>query len=354
MPGEDNSCTQRAHLTITIGAKPFHRFPVEFRIDTAYGMKQKVLRNVIRLDDPDVRDLFSYILGWGQRPRLLRSRIHYWQMWRPKQRIDGLVPEFIGGPLAKLHKIFYVFALLLIFLAFSVSGTSDETALPVLFITASALAACGYALSRRAHFIRNEGRPLGDPRLLTLVDSWQTVVFGAAEECSRIREGFLRLSTSAQRPDFDCHMEKLWHWGIDGKEEREQVVLTFKRGIVFCQIYQYGRDLYVGWDGHLNKGQWAEQTITTGIDSSSWSVTSVNMVTPGTQLNTEYDVIDLNCLMEWTHAQLVRLLKDLMQEKKIEQEIDFTILRGQRQGLSPTSDGKRKAGFVRELLRRTG
>ncbi len=78
------------------------------------------------------------------------------------------------------------------------------------------------------------------------------------------------------------------------------------------------------------------------------------MVTPGTQLNTEYDVIDLNCLMEWTHAQLVRLLKDLMQEKKIEQEIDFTILRGQRQGLSPTSDGKRKAGFVRELLRRTG
>ncbi|HET9254489.1 MAG TPA: hypothetical protein VFO16_04715 [Pseudonocardiaceae bacterium] len=39
-------------------------------------------------------------------------------------------------------------------------------------------------------------------------------------------------------------------------------------------------------------------------------------------------------MIEWAHAKLVQLVKDLMEERKIDQEIDFKILRGERQDLT--------------------
>ena len=353
VPGKDQTSTQRASLSITIDPKPFHLFPFEFQIDTAYGQKKKSLRNILNLEDQDVNDLFAYILGWGPKPKLLRPRVSSWQIWRPRQRIKGLIPEFIGTTLVHLEKLLYVGAAILLSLSFYTSETGDSTEQLFLLIMGVVLAACGYASSKRAHFMKTEGRPLGDPRVLIRVDSWQTVVFGAGNEYSRLRQDFLVTASSTQLANATCKMEKVWAWGIDGKEEREQIVLTFKRGIVFCQIYEYGNDLYIGWDGHINTGQWAERTLTTGIDSTTWSITSVNMVTPGTQTITEYDVIDLNCLMEWTHVQLVKLLKDMIHNRKIEQEIDFKILRGQRQGLTNTENTKKKNWLSEGIFRRT-
>ena len=60
---------------------------------------------------------------------------------------------------------------------------------------------------------------------------------------------------------------------------------------------------------------------------------AVSTVVPGTQSISEYDLIDLSCLMEWTHAQLTNLAKRLLEELKIDQEIDFKIVRGERQSL---------------------
>ena len=59
--------------------------------------------------------------------------------------------------------------------------------------------------------------------------------------------------------------ERIWYWGLDGKEERDQFVVTVGRGIVFCQVYGYGEDVYIGWDGHLNRGQWVEEVVASGI-----------------------------------------------------------------------------------------
>ena len=107
--------------------------------------------------------------------------------------------------------------------------------------------------------------------------------------------------------------------------------LTAGRAIVFCQIHQYGKDLYVGWDGHLNRGQWVEQTVASGIDKATHNPITISRVVPGTQPVTEYDLADLSCLMEWVHAQAVKLLKQLITEKNIDQEIDFKIQRAERQ-----------------------
>ena len=118
--------------------------------------------------------------------------------------------------------------------------------------------------------------------------------------------------------------------------------MTSGRGIVFCQIYQYGDDLYVGWDGHVNIGQWVEEAVVTGIDRATRKPIVLNAVVSGTQPASEYDVMDLSCLVEWTHAQVVKLLKRLIEDQQIDQEIDFHILRGERQTL--TTQGGSSAG----------
>jgi hypothetical protein len=122
--------------------------------------------------------------------------------------------------------------------------------------------------------------------------------------------------------------------------------------MVFCQIYGYDQELYVGWDAHLNSGQWVEETVVTGIDKQTGALTQVNTVRPGFQRLTEYDIVDVNCLLEWTHLQLVQLLQRLMEERKIDQEIDFKILRGERQGLTGQQATEEAQQAARRRLRR--
>ena len=112
---------------------------------------------------------------------------------------------------------------------------------------------------------------------------------------TRIRDRFLKLLKNSPNEKFRSRIERVWYWGLDGKEEREQIVLTSGRGVVFCQIYQYGDDLYVGWDGHVNIGQWVEQAVATGIDRATRKPTVLKAVVSGTQQPSEYDVMDLSC-----------------------------------------------------------
>lgn len=129
---------------------------------------------------------------------------------------------------------------------------------------------------------------------------------------------------------FNYSEEQHWAWGLDGKEERDQIVLRFKRAILFCQIYQYGEGLYIGWDAHFNLGQWVEEKVAHGLDRVTGKLTTICMVVPGIQMVTRYDLADLNCLVEWTHGQITQLVKRYIAEKKIDQEIDFKILRRDR------------------------
>ncbi len=59
----------------------------------------------------------------------------------------------------------------------------------------------------------------------------------------------------------------------------------------------------------------------------------INTVTPSIARATEYDLIDVNSLIEWVHSRVVQVLKQVMAEHKLDQEIDFKIVRGERQSL---------------------
>jgi hypothetical protein len=195
---------------------------------------------------------------------------------------------------------------------------------------------------RAPRLVRSAGKPLAEPRFLSYLDAWQTVIFDAGRDADRVRERVMALFTHADRQNFTCGVERIWHWGLDGKIEREQFVLRHGRGVVFCQIYGYGSDLYVGWDAHLNVGTWRETRVSAGIDRETGQRVTLMAVEPATQVAGEYDLVDLNCLLEWTHAQLVKVLKQYVKERQIDQEIDFTIIRGDRTQATRTTDTARK------------
>jgi hypothetical protein len=198
--------------------------------------------------------------------------------------------------------------------------------------------------------VRAGGRPLAEPRTLFYLDAWQTVVFDAGGDAPRIREQILGLFSNATQQRFACTVEMIWHWGLDGKTEREQMVLRHGRSVVFCQIHQYGSDLYVGWDAHLNVGTWREKEIKSGIDRETGRRIRLVNVEQATQPTTEYDLVDLNCLLEWTHAQVTKVLKQYIREKEIDQEIDFQIIRGDRQKATDVDEQKKQG---RRLFKRT-
>lgn len=206
----------------------------------------------------------------------------------------------------------------------------------------------GLVVSARApRLVRSAGKPLAEPRFPFYLDAWQTVIFGAGADAEHIRGRLTALFAAARQQQFACGVERIWRWGLDGKIEREQIVLRYGRGIVFAQIYSYGSDLYVGWDAQLNVGTWKEKPIASGIDRETGERVRVMTVEQAVQPTTEYDLVDLNCLLEWTHAQVTQVLKQYLRERQIDQEIDFAIIRGDRQRASRVDEKRAGPGEKR-------
>jgi len=281
------------------------------------------------------------LVNGGPTPRFRKFREYFFQFWRTENKLQGLGKDVLATAAGLL----------------AVAGFVLIVLLPLALVLWGIAIALALKTTRRKSLVRIDGKPDYEPRTLVRVDSWQTILFDMGSEATTVRERFLGMLEVGLDSQRRLRSERHWYWGLDGKEEREQWVLTFGRAIVFCQIHQYGKDLYVGWDGHLNRGQWVEQTVATGIDKLTWNPITISRVVPGTQPVSEYDLADLSCLMEWVHAQVVKLLKQLVHEKKIDQEIDFKIQRAERKQVidsgSATSSEGSAVSKVRKAFQRT-
>jgi hypothetical protein len=196
--------------------------------------------------------------------------------------------------------------------------------------------------ARAPRYVRSPGKPLAEPRFLRYLDSWQTVIFGAGTDVEEVKRRLLSIFGDAHQQRFRCGTERIWYWGLDTKVEREQIVLRYGRALVFCQVYSYGSDLYVGWDAQLNYGTWIEKKIGRGVERATGKRVELMTVEHAVQELSDYDLVDLNCLAEWTHAQVTQVLKHYVKEREIDQEIDFQIIRGERSGILPNDDKQKK------------
>jgi len=319
LPKGDRMVTDRSSVLITIEPKPFHRFELEYTVELIDRGKTKRYAAMRELREPELRQLLAYQLRRGPKPSLtsLMLRRHSWQLWKPKNRLDAFGKDWLGG----------------VSLALVVVGLMTVAIVVGIFLLGIGLALAVYA-ARRPILVRSGGRPQAEPRELIGVDSWQAMVPQAGLDCEIIRRRFLEAIRRPSDSGFRSSVEKIWHWGIDGKVERDQIVASLGRALFFCHLYAYEEKLYVGWDSHLNRGTWVEKSLARGLDRGTRELVTINTVVRGWQNLSEYDVTDANLLTEWCHEQLVSVLKAYMQEKRIDAELDFKILRGERQGLT--------------------
>jgi hypothetical protein len=339
-PEVGRAVTERGSVLVTIEAKEFHRYELEYTVELHDREWSKTYRRLRGLDVARVTEIARFLLVRGREPELasLQLRVKPFEIWKPENKVNVLRTDWL-----KLAPRTLILLSILFFVTFLPLG---------LFFLASA-SFTFYLLRQRRAVVLSPGKPVVEPRTLSVIDSWQAVISGLGVDAELLRQRLFTVLRNPPMVELRSRVEKIWYWGLDGTVEREQIVLTFRRAILFCHIYKYDQELYVGWDAHLNRGQWVEKTVDTGIHKASGELTRVNTVQTGWQRLTEYDITDANCLIEWAHAKLVQLVKRLMEEREIDQEIDFTIIRGGRQDLTqPEQAGEGIQQVARRVTRK--
>lgn len=336
--------TDRCVLNIAIRGVPYHRYELLYDVTAGIGLHTKKITSVCELGQREIERLLDVLLTGDHDSlkdlELTRLRQAPWEFWRPKNKVVALD-----------HSLIDILTLLNVGAFLSLLFTPVATVVAVvlaigLWITALVIKT---NRERRRWRFQNEGKPLQEPRILRRFDSWQALIFDLGKEATPVRQEILAELRKGANSGFNVATETIWYWGLDGKEERDQLVARFRRGIAFIQIYAYGDDMFVGWDAHMNEGTWVEKEIARGLHQGR--LVSLRTVEAGRQGFTEYDLFDTNCLVEWVHGAVVKVVKRKMAYHKIDQEIDFTIIRGDRKIEEAQNNAAQQKPLHKRLLR---
>jgi hypothetical protein len=354
MPAEGSKETaRRASVTITLLPREFRRFPFEMTVEAQRDGDTRRISHIIELRPADIEQLVSFLTGptprlrKGQfrRCRPEKASVLEW-LTLPGNRVTGLKDRWIAR-----WRVLWLGGLLAATAAV-VLGVANQNG-PLLIVgVVIALISIAVRVRHPIVYHRRGQRPPQEPRQLFRFDSWQTVVTGLGNAAQSLREAVLTGLRDGRHTDVAVESERVWHWGLDDKVEREQIVVRFRRALVFVQIHAYGDDLYVDWEGFLNFGVWKEKVLGVGFDTAEGHLVVVHGVEQGWQPFGEYDLSDMNFALEWVHAVIRRELKRLMAERKIDEEIDFRIIREERSQLKDAkpegaaAGGKRRLRFV--------
>lgn len=321
LPTQSEFLSLRSSLTIEVERFDYHQFELVLAIEIIHGARRMRVDGVLpgRLGDAEIANLIRVTHSGERLPQTLRGvRGSAYELWLPRNAVKAIRPDWQQQALVG----FCAVALVLTLNEFAHGAGALFLAIGVALLVVY--------MRRRKTFILSTGKPVFDPRAGIRLDYWQANVEHLGTRREDVRTELLkRLSSSSEREIFVAP-EQIWYAGVDGKVEREQIVIRFRRAIGFVQIESYGEDLFVGWDTYVNSGTWIEETLSRGIDRVTGAYVAANRVVPGTQRPTEYDINDVNFLTEWLHAAVVRSVRLKMEELKIDQEIDFTIQRESR------------------------
>jgi hypothetical protein len=203
-----------------------------------------------------------------------------------------------------------------------------------LYVFAALAVVVGILNRNRRRLIWSSGRPQADPRIMLRMDSWQALLIGLGSERDSVHDAVVADLKANADASWSVAEERIWYWGVDGKEERQQTVVSFRSALAFLHFTAYGSDLYVAWDAHINRGTWTEKPVGRGTSVETGPLCEVHTIAPAHRPVSEYDVSDGNCVLERVHAVMTRVLRRKLAEHRLDQEIDFNIVREQRAGLT--------------------
>ncbi len=351
--------SDRSSAVITFRPREFHRFEYEMDLEIQDGHKKKKYQSLYEFPPEEAVRIVRYLARNVHSRRLtLRLRCvrrNSLQLWRPKNKLVRI----------RRHRLRELarWIILIGFVMLASGYAHFQVALRISYIrygvvVGPALMAIGVLMEitsyRGRSYVISSGKPSQEPRSLIRVDSWQTLVYELGEQAETVRAALKSELLKAQQNGFLLQDEDIWYWGIDGAEERKQTVVTFRRATGFLHVYRYANDLYVGWDAHVNCGAWGEKEIGSGVDPKSEQIIRLKAIEPGWHIPNDYDITDTNCLIEWIHGAVTKVVKRMLAEHKIDQEIDFQIIRGERQGIEGRQkpEEKRRSRFAAFRLKR--
>lgn len=336
-----------ASLRIDFVPQPFKQHPVLMNLAVDDRGRRRRVRSIVELGELQVRALVTCLMGQG--PRFVwkgeRLREWGWQLWRPKQVSAVLESPFMAGLRANFKLAGVLLAVVVLF-----SVWQAQPVVVTALVLTGIWAWFRWYVPAPAYRVTSACPPR-PPRRLRQLDSWQVVVrdLGLMRESviDRLESSLAERMSGAEEP-VTIRRENIWYEGVTGKVERQQLTASLRRAIVFVRIYQYGPDLFVGWDAHVNLNSWKDKAIEKGHRASDGlRVHLVGVATEYRPVN-EYDLTDANFLLEAVHAHLTSLLKDVLHEREIDQEIDFAIVRESRQTLLGDPEKGRRRLFKRE------
>ncbi len=331
---------ERASLAFTIDIKPYHEHEIVVGAQLERG-KVKIAVDP-RPDFPErcVGEWVLYALDRGRKPS------NYAPVLDAIERaVTALIP-FVPGPdenrIAPEYRTRFTGAMALalsslVLLWFGVSGMGvaardfDAPGLSLLIVVLGIAGLIGALLWRRSRTrtVCVTTQSALPPRDLGQVDRWHAVLAELGREFESIRARLIRVISEEASPGVSCHMETYTYRAPNGYEERERLVVAKDQGMVHVHIYRFGDDLFVGWYAYLNWAQWGE-TKPVGVKIRSGQEIEYRDLRPMIYVPNQFDFIDLSSLSEFVHRRLEREIKTIMKEKEVDQEIDFKIIRGDR------------------------
>lgn len=332
-----------ASLRVEFKPQPFGMFPVLVNLAVDDRGRRRRVGSIVEFGEAQIDSLVQCLQGHG--PRWIwkgqQLREWPWQLWRSRQRAAVLESPFMAGVRANVKLLLLGLAALLVYTIWS-----QAPVVMTLVLLAAVVAYFHWYVPPPRYRVTSTCPPR-PPRSLLPLDSWQALVrdLGAQrDEVVDRLETILKERMAGTDEPVNIRREVIWYEGATGKVERQQLTVSLRRAIVFVRIYRYSDDLFVGWDAHVNQMAWKDKPVQTGHRSSDGI--KVQLVSVETQFYAvnEYDITDANFLLEATHVHLTALLKQVLREREIDQELDFTIVRESRQSLigNKPQEGRRR------------
>jgi hypothetical protein len=210
--------------------------------------------------------------------------------------------------------------------------------LGVVFIVIAAIIS-----ARRKRLVTVLDKPPLEPRFPRMVDAWSAVIPRLGGQHDKIRSRLFHAVSDRPVERMQSSLETYAYFGADGYIEREQLVIRLGQALVHLHVYDFEAELFVGWDANLNQVRWIE-TAPQAHKIQEGKLNQFCSLQSGWHVANEYDVVDLSVITELVHRRLKDELQKIMKERSIEDEIDFTIVRGQRDGLVVKKQEDSQAG----------
>ncbi|MEX0955042.1 MAG: hypothetical protein WDZ83_07515 [Rhizobiaceae bacterium] len=329
----------RCALELRFQAMPYHEHLIATNARASVGSKTITINNRPDFSAADAAEWALYATGVGTRkPRnyapfsdAVHGLFAAMVPFLPPPHRNRVERRYRNAFRMSLPLLLMVSAAGLGFVGFGPAQEYSTEGLGGLLILVAAVMAilAVVVASRRKQVISVIDRPAISPRHLLLVDSWHAVIpelGGAADELQRKIVDKLRALSGA---GITTEVERYGYRTPNGFDERDRIVVSKEQSVAHIHIYRFGGDLFIGWDSYLNWARWVETGAISARREGRVRVEYRGLQT-GIYIPNQFDLIDLNSLAEVVHRSVTTIIKAAMDEHKIDQEIDFTIIRGDR------------------------